>query len=165
MDSDDNKPDDDNWLNAQILSCPGCAAQLFAVDHSPYLDDHRLYCDRCPQAIEIRFHDPTYRRVCARLPAQHTWEQIMTAIEPLLQPCECGGRFRGDSPRRCFTCGAAVPAAAHQDLSPYTGCEGPESRDPSPEEQAAYDRFENEFLRRDHLWAEPGGSGEPRRFN
>jgi ribosomal protein S27AE len=144
---------DDNWLEAEILTCPGCGARLFAVIHSPFYDDHRLYCDRCPRAVEISYYDGVYRQAVDRLPAQYTGAQLRAAIEPLLRGCSCGGRFRWDAPRHCFHCGAEVPAAALKDLSPYTGgVEG--DIDPTPEEQAAFDRFEAEFIGRSAVWAE-----------
>ena len=155
---------DDNWLEAEVVACPGCGEQLFAVLHSPMCDDHRLYCDRCPRAVEVSYYDPVLRREVDQLPAEHSWEQVMAAIEPLLRPCRCGGRFRGLAPRHCFRCGAEVPAAAGKDLSPYTGCEDAD-RDPTPEEQAAFDRFEAEYIRRKRLWvddqdAEPGAAAD-----
>ena len=144
--------DGDNWLEAEVLGCPGCGARLFAVLHSPFCDDYRLYCDRCPRAVEVSYYGPVCKAALDQLPGQRAWEEIMATIEPLLRPCSCGGRFRGDAPRRCFVCGAVVPEAARKDLSPYIGCEDG-SHDPTPEEQAAYDRFEAEFIRRERLWA------------
>jgi hypothetical protein len=143
---------DDNWLEAEVVGCPGCGTKLFAVMHSPFCDDYRLCCDRCPKAIEVSFYDPVCKVAVDRLPVKHTWEQIVAAIEPLLRPCSCGGRFRGDAPRRCFACGVEVPAAARKDLTPYMGCEDG-SRDPTAEEQASFDRFEAEFVGRGGLWA------------
>ncbi|HXD88748.1 MAG TPA: hypothetical protein VN641_19820 [Urbifossiella sp.] len=144
--------DDDNWLEAEVVACPGCGERLFAVIHSPFCDDHRLYCDRCPRAAEVSFYDPVCMAVVDKLPADRTWEQTMAAIEPLLRPCACGGRFRGDAPRRCPSCATVVPAAARKDVSPYAGCEDG-SRDPTPEVQAAYDQFEAASIRREQLWA------------
>jgi hypothetical protein len=144
---------DDNWLEAEAVACPGCGGRLFAALHSPFCDDYRLYCDRCPRAAEVSFYDPVCKAAVDELPDGRTWEQTMAAVEPLLRPCACGGRFRGDAPRRCPACSAVVPAAARKDLSPYTGCEDG-SRDPTPEEQAAYDRFEAAFIRREQLWVE-----------
>ena len=78
----------------------------------------------------------------------------MAALEPLLRLCACGGRFRGSAPRRCFACGVEVPSASGKDLTPAIGCfDG--SRDPTDDEQAAYDRFEAEFVSRKKLWADP----------
>jgi hypothetical protein len=45
----------DDWLRPRLLDCPKCALRLFRIDHSPMMDDYRLYCDRCPRAIEISF--------------------------------------------------------------------------------------------------------------
>jgi hypothetical protein len=142
---------DDNWLDAEVVACPGCDARLFAVVHSPMCDDHRLYCDCCPRAIEVSYYDPVLYRVVDQLPAKHTWEQVMTAIEPMLRQCRCGGRFRGLAPRHCFACGEEVPAAAGKDLSPYTGCEDAD-RDPTEQEQALYDRFSADFISRERPW-------------
>ena len=58
-------------------------------------DDNRLYCDRCPRAIEVSYYDPVLRREVGQLLALHSWEQVMAAIEPLLGSCRCGGLFRG----------------------------------------------------------------------
>jgi hypothetical protein len=114
-------------------------------------DDHRLYCDRCPRAIEISYYDPFYQRATEGLPENHTWKEAMARVEPLLKPCSCGGRFSATDQRHCFVCGSPVPEASGKDLSPYTGCEDTD-RDPNPDEQAAYDRFEAEFLRTEGLW-------------
>jgi hypothetical protein len=143
---------DDNWLDAAVIICPGCGTRLFRVIHSPFCDDHRLYCDRCPRAIEISYYDQNYGKVLVTLGQGHTREQIMAAMEPLLRPCRCGGRFRDTSPRHCFTCGAVVPEAPTHDLSPYTGCED-SNREPTEEEQAAYDKFDAAFIGRENLWA------------
>ena len=143
--------DDDNWLEAEVIACPSCGLRLYAVLHSPMFDDFRLYCDRCPRAVEVSFYDSVCMDAVDRLPDERTWKQAMAAIEPRLRPCWCGGKFRGDAPRHCFTCGAAVPAAELKDLSPYTGCEDAD-RDPSPEEQATFGVFEAEFIGREGLW-------------
>ncbi len=143
---------DDNWLEAEVISCPGCGVQLYAVLHSPFCDDYRLYCDHCPHAVEISFYDPVCMAVVDRLPDDRSWEMTMAAIEPLLRPCECGGRFRGGAPRRCFACVSEVPAAARKDLLPhYEGVDL--AREPTAEQQAEFDRFEAEFIGREHLWA------------
>src|SRR5947209_6339576 len=91
----------DNWLEAEVVGCPGCGTRLYAVLHSPFCDDYRLYCGRCPRAVEVGFYDPLCRAAVDNLPAGRTWEQTMAAIEPLRRPCGCGGQFRGAAPRRC----------------------------------------------------------------
>jgi len=150
---------DDNWLEAEVIACPGCGVRLFAVIHSPFCDDHRLYCDRCPKAIEISYYDPAYSRAVDPLSGGPKLEQVAEAVEPLLRSCACDGRFRFDAPRHCFRCGAEVPAAANKDLSPYFGCEDGK-RDPTPEEEAGYARFDAEFIRREDLWAAIANSSD-----
>jgi hypothetical protein len=125
--------------------------QLYRVMHSPFCYDHRLYCDSCPCAIEISYYDPVYKQVTNRLRPGRTWKQIMAAVEPLLRPCRCGGRFRGTVPRHCFACGAVVSEAWNHDLYPYIGCEDAD-RDPTAEEDAEYNRFEAAYIRRTDLW-------------
>ncbi len=142
---------DDNWLQAEVITCPQCGERLFAVAHSPFCDDYRLYCDRCPRAVEVSFYDPVQLEAVSALPKGPTWEQTIAAIEPLLRPCQCGGQFRGKAPRHCFRCGATVPAAADKDLLPhYVGTE-PDG-DPTAEEQEQFDRFEADFVQRKDLW-------------
>lgn len=136
---------DDNWLEAEVLNCPTCEEKLFAVSHSPFHDDHLLYCDRCPKALEISYYDPVYQRVVDQLPRPRMWEGIMAAIEPQLKPCSCGGRFRGTASRRCFSCGSVVPAAARKDLTPYAGYEDT-GRDPTAEEFVEHEQFIAEFV-------------------
>ena len=143
---------EDNWLDGAVIACPACGILLFRVIHSPFCDDHRLYCDRCPRAIEISYYDANYSRILNTLGQSHAREQIMAATEPLLKPCVCGARFRDAAPRHCFACGVVVPEAAMHDLSPYTGCEDSD-RDPTTEERAEYDSFEAAFIGREDLWA------------
>ena len=61
---------DDNWLDAEVVA--GCDERLFAVVHSPMCDDHRLYCDQCPRAIEVSYYDPVLRREVGQLLARHS---------------------------------------------------------------------------------------------
>jgi hypothetical protein len=124
---------DKNWLGAEVVSCAGCGARLVALIHSPFCDDYRLYCG---ELSKFRYYDPLCIVTVDGLPADCTLKQTMAAIEPLLRPFDCGGRFHGDAPRRCFACSTVVPAATRKDPSPYSGCEDGD-RDPTPEEQAA----------------------------
>jgi ribosomal protein S27AE len=145
---------DENWLDAAILSCPRCGARLFCAVHSPMCDDHRLYCQRCPRAVEIGYYDPVYDRAIQGLPDGYTWEQSMARVEPLLRPCTCGGRFSATDRRHCIACGGPIPEASGKDVSPYIGHEDSD-RDPTPVEEAEFDRFEKEFVRRHDIWLEP----------
>jgi ribosomal protein S27AE len=146
--------DDDDWLHPRVLDCPACGLRLFRVDHSPMIDDYRLYCDRCPRAIEISLYDDTLSATERRLPAGHDRRQLMAAVEPRLRPCRCGGRYRDAAPRRCFRCNAEVVAddPAGVDLSPYIGPED-QGREPTDAEQRQFDLHEREFVRTEGLWS------------
>lgn len=145
---------DDNWLEAAVLSCPACGIRLFCMLHSPMCDDHRLYCERCPHAVEVSFYDPVFMKFVEGLPEGYKWEEMAERLEPLLKPCVCGGKFCGTDRRYCFVCGALVPAAAGKDLAPYGGEDS--NREPTEIEQAEFDRFTAEFIRDEDVWLESG---------
>ena len=152
---------EEKWLRPRVIACPQCATRLFCVDHSPFDDAYLLYCDRCARAAEVSFYDSGMVAVRNELKRQGTpspnHEALMRGIEGRLLLCSCGGCFRHDASRRCFRCGAeVVTGEPGVDLSPYTGCEDQQDRDPTAEEQAVYDRFVAEFIRKVGLWASLG---------
>lgn len=79
--------------------CQHCKATFeYALLHNGFNDSTYAYCDQCgklailngwkiPEGLKCRVHEP-----------------ISTELEPMLQPCECGGQFRGKSSPRCPTC-------------------------------------------------------------
>jgi hypothetical protein len=135
--------DNDNWLEAEVIACPSCGMKLYAVVHSPFYDCDWLYCDNCPIAVEVNWYDPRF--------LNRFHEYSSDQIESTLNPCECGGRFRFDSPRHCFACGVEVPAASQKDLFPYTGCEDGR-RSVTDADSAKFEQFESQFLRRHTIW-------------
>lgn len=142
------------WLGPQVISCPSCGVRLFRVDHSPFADDWLLYCNACPQAVEVSFYDPVARKVLARLSPTEcsTWEGKMEALCAFLKSCSCGGRFDAHASRRCFDCNAAVIAGETVDLSIFTGCEDDPDRDATDTEQKQYDDWRSAFVRTSGLW-------------
>jgi hypothetical protein len=143
-----------DWLRPEAFDCPKCGVRLFRVDHSPFCDDYRLYCDGCPRAIEVSFYDPVLAAAQKGQPDGNARERLMNAIEPLLRPCVCGGRYRDRAARRCFRCNSAVivEEAAGIDLLPYVGCED-QNRDPTDDEIERHEAFEREYVRTTELWA------------
>ena len=111
---------EENWLEASIVSCRCCGVRLFCMLHSPMCDDHRLYCNRCPRAVEISFYDPVFEQAVEGLSEESTWEQAMARVEPLLKACPCGGRYGSTELRHCFACGSLVPEAFGKDSDLYT---------------------------------------------
>jgi hypothetical protein len=79
--------------------CEHCEATFeYALLHNGFNDSAYAYCDQCgrlaildgwkiPEGIKCKIHGP-----------------ISAELEPMLQPCECGGRFRGNSSPRCPAC-------------------------------------------------------------
>lgn len=142
---------DENWLRAAVVHCPSCNAKLFRVDHSPFYDCWLLYCDCCPTAVEISYYDSRIASLRSQLNEDFDGGKLLEGIEKGLNLCTCGGSFRVTSPRRCFQCATIVLNESGADLSPYTGCEN-EDRDPTAEEQARYEAFEERFVRKSNLW-------------
>src|SRR5690349_7695854 len=56
-----------NWLHGERIACPSCQQPLYRVDHSPFYDEHLLYCDRCPIRVEVSFYDPVYHHLTQTL--------------------------------------------------------------------------------------------------
>ncbi|WP_220197346.1 hypothetical protein [Ktedonospora formicarum] len=137
--------EDDNWLNRQRITCPACQRPLERIDHSPFIDYHYLYCDTCPIHVEVCYYDETFQaldQAASRENDSHT--SLMRVIEARLKPCACGGSFKHDAPRRCFTCHAPViiDDAAGIDLWP------PEEEVDEEQEAEWWPRF----TRADDLW-------------
>jgi hypothetical protein len=102
---------DDSWLRGVVFPCPHCHQALYRVDHSPFYDEYLLYCDRCANGVTVSYYDPMIAAIDATLASQNVSgagaereRARLRLIEERLRPCECGGRFRHDNPRRCPYC-------------------------------------------------------------
>ncbi|GCE18562.1 hypothetical protein [Dictyobacter kobayashii] len=106
--------EEDNWLHGEQVECPACHQLLYRVAHAPFYDEHFLYCERCPIHVEVSYYDSVYKQLYKQVRQEHALSQtggvkaLMRTIEEHLKPCSCGGSFRHDAPRRCFTCHTAV---------------------------------------------------------
>lgn len=102
----------DNWLHEEWIVCPACQRSLFRIDTSPMDHESYLYCDRCPIRIGVSVYEMEYQQIEHLLfngqKEETDYVAFRKAIEAHLQPCTCGGTFRYDAPRRCFTCFAPV---------------------------------------------------------
>lgn len=100
--------DGENWLHAAWIVFPTCGQWLFRIDESPLDNSAHLYCDRCPVRCEVYPSGPAYEQIEQSLPdvddAAQYRAALRRAIEAHLKPCRCGGTFRFDAPRRCFSC-------------------------------------------------------------
>lgn len=102
-----------HWLDPQELMCPTCSKHLFSVIHSPYYDEHFLYCDSCPRFVAVDFYDPALAPIRKRHKVDAAegsdWEAYFDDLESHLNKCPCGGTFRDTSPRRCPYCSTVIP--------------------------------------------------------
>lgn len=78
-----------NWLHMEELECPVCREKLYRVDHSPFYDEHFLYCDHCPIRVEVRFYDPVYQHLVQQVVPNESrkYPALMRTLEFHLKPC------------------------------------------------------------------------------
>jgi hypothetical protein len=83
--------------------CEKCGNRFpYHLIHNGFNDSCHAYCDRCGRAAILsigKLPDGLDLEVLSPLP---------TAIEDLLEPCDCGGRFRGSASPRCPACRAPL---------------------------------------------------------
>lgn len=138
----------ENWLHSAVIQCPKCALDLWRVDHSPFFDCYRLYCQECPKSVEVSFQGGPGRGLSE------------SEVARLLRPCDCGVRFDPCAARRCARCNTPVlmgEDALGVDLDPSFGCtlETLETLDLAPEQELAMETHQAEFVRTSNLWLEP----------
>ena len=82
--------------------CQACKHTFgYKLLHNGFNDSAYAYCDSCgetavfsgwspnvPKGVDIGLHGP-----------------LKQAVEPLVQPCKCGGAFQGSAAPRCPHCG------------------------------------------------------------
>lgn len=139
------------------MACPSCHQPLYRVDHSPFYDEHFLYCDRCPIRVEVSFYDPVYHHLTQTLSrdAGEKYTALMRALEGRLKPCICGGTFRHDAPRRCFRCHTPVISDEPDGVDLWDGRFSTEN--PTQQEVEEVGRWMAQFIRTQDIWRE----GEP----
>ncbi|HEU5014344.1 MAG TPA: hypothetical protein VFT66_17605 [Roseiflexaceae bacterium] len=143
-----------HWLNPATMICPQCNAHLYRVDHSPMADDWMLYCEQCANRVEVSYYDPVTLALDKTIPSgDDHYRVLITHIEDRLKPCDCGGRFRFDAPRRCYNClTAMITDGGGRDLWPAYYDINVDERDPTEEEEARAAAFEEAHVRRDNIW-------------
>jgi hypothetical protein len=151
----DNEQDEGDRidLHPEHLSCPRCGADLLRVDHAPDYADRLFYCTDCPRRAEVSFEDPVYAWIVAEKGATPDRFVVLHAVEQYLRPCQCGGCFQHDAPRRCSECGEIV-LAGEPDVDLWPGyCDFDMERHlPSPEVVERINAFDADYIRRTQLW-------------
>jgi len=141
-----------NWLHGEPIACPACYHPLYRVDHSPFYDEHFLYCDHCPIRVEVSFYDPVYQHLRQTLSPDDgdTYVALMRVLEGRLNPCICGGTFRHDAPRRCFSCHTAV--ISDDPIGVDLWDDRFSTNDPTEEEVEEMSRLMAPFIRTEDMW-------------
>lgn len=108
--------DNDNWLDSKEIECVQCAQKLHWLRHSPMYNAIFFYCTQCPMRIDISYSDEgaiKLRHILEATVGERQTNQFSTRyidlIEQNLMPCNCGGKFTYDAPRRCLRCFAILP--------------------------------------------------------
>lgn len=152
---DDGPTEDDDWLRPRVVVCHGCGISVFKVDHSPFIDGWRIYCESCPLSVEVSCYDAVVARIEALHPSSKEREAFFHEIERRLKPCDCGGRFSFRATGRCHNCGVVLTDDPDVDLYIYFGADLEEElkhRDPTAAEQAAHDEWQARFIKTKDLW-------------
>jgi hypothetical protein len=92
-----------------VGKCEHCHGQFgYYLIHSGFNDSIYAYCDSCGKTAVLSLWD----KRMPNLPNCPPYEEICSAMEPYLHPCDCGGRFiRGAAPR-CPLCDESLSAAS-----------------------------------------------------
>jgi hypothetical protein len=79
-------------------------------------DEMFFYCMQCPMRVDISVYDEPaikLRQTVEKKVGKEATEQFGTLyiglIERNLTPCDCGGKFTYDAPRRCLRCFSILP--------------------------------------------------------
>lgn len=90
-----------------VGTCESCNAQFgYYLIHSGFNDSVYAYCGLCGKTAILSTLDKRF----PKLPDCPIYQEICDAMEPYLQPCDCGGHFRRGSSPRCPQCKAALGA-------------------------------------------------------
>lgn len=105
-----------NWLDSKEIECAQCGQKLHWLWHSAMLDEHFFYCTHCPTRVGISNYDDSalkLRRIAKEKLGKRDTKEFSSVyidlIEQNLTPCDCGGKFTHDAPRRCLRCFAILP--------------------------------------------------------
>jgi len=110
-----DKIETDNWLDPKEIQCAQCGQKLHWLWHSPMYNEIFFYCTLCPIRVDISYYDDPaikLRRMLEKEVDTKDTKQFgrlyIDLLEQNLRPCECGGKFAYDAPRRCLRCFAVL---------------------------------------------------------
>jgi hypothetical protein len=90
-----------------VGNCEKCHDQFgYYLIHSGFNDSVYAYCDLCGKTAILDLRDKRMPTLQNCPPHQ----EICSAIESYLCPCDCGGHFKQGAAPRCPRCGEALSA-------------------------------------------------------
>jgi hypothetical protein len=90
-----------------VGNCEHCHGQFgYYLIHSGFNDSIYAYCDACGKTAILSVLD----KRMPKLPNCPPYEEMCSAMEPYLHPCDCGGQFRRGAAPRCPRCGEPLSA-------------------------------------------------------
>jgi hypothetical protein len=106
----------------QMGNCEHCRKEYrYELWHTGFADLTYAYCDACGMLATLNLWDPRW----SKLPTNSSGHrEIETILEPFLESCICGGKFRKGSQPRCphckFPLSAEYAASFIEDNAPGT---------------------------------------------
>lgn len=115
MENKEKYSEDEDWLKQDIIQCPNCKENLLWTEHSPFENGYYLYCNSCPNRVDVSIYDKTFSEIHDSLSEklgvgfrENYFAFIMPIIEKKLAPCKCGGKYLFEAIRRCVYCSYPV---------------------------------------------------------
>lgn len=163
-----NEEEAANWLHSAVFACPGCGEDLYRVDHSPMLDEYAFYCDQCANHVVISWYDAVTLAIDRQVEREGvyatSWERERAKrrrLEARLKPCDCGGHYKSDAPRRCPHCRTVAVEERPDDVDLQPGYMWwEEDRDPTDEEIRLADAYFTKHVRQSDIWRDENGGSE-----
>ena len=87
--------------------CEECTQEFgYCLLHAGFAEVSYAYCDSCGKTAILSHWD----KRMPKLPDCPGQQEICSALEPYLKPCDCGGRFLRGAKPRCPHCSAQLSA-------------------------------------------------------
>jgi hypothetical protein len=92
-----------------IGTCDRCGKQFeYYLVHNGFNESAYAYCDKCGRSAILDY----YSKSVPKGIGFGYGKEIDSAWERWLEPCECGGRYKGGAQPRCPHCGNELSAEA-----------------------------------------------------
>ncbi len=90
-----------------VGTCDKCGKQFeYYLIHNGFNESAFAYCDKCGCTAILDY----YSKLVPKGVDLQYGQEIDSALEAWLRPCDCGGRFRANAAPRCPHCSSALSA-------------------------------------------------------